>query len=156
MSMATRSGTAALRTAGLFVVATLAGPARPLAEQKASPTPVPLERCSKALAEFYGEPAPDAARGSRAPKSLRTPRPRFPERKGGACNGSAMHEVLVDPAGKVRQLWVLREPNCTPPWPALGEAIRGAVRTWAYEPAATLHGKPIPACLVVTTHIHWR
>ena len=155
MSITTMSGAAGPQTAGLFLAATLIGVATLPSEPMLSPTPVPMERCSKALRELYGEPASEPATGGKAPKSLRSPRPKYPERKAGTCSAGAVHEVLIDPGGNVRQVWVVREPTCTPAWPELGDAILGAVRLWKYEPA-TLNGRPVPFCVIITTNIHWR
>jgi hypothetical protein len=66
-----------------------------------------------------------------------------------------LHEVLINPSGKAQDIWVVREPKCTPPWPELRESIRKALQEQLYEPA-TLDGKPVATCAQVLTNINWR
>jgi hypothetical protein len=69
-------------------------------------------------------------------------------------SGYWIGEARVDTLGKVSQVWVVREPKLTPPYPPFGEAIVDAIRQWEFEPLA-LKGIPTPFCLTVTVILHW-
>lgn len=69
--------------------------------------------------------------------------------------GVWMAEVLIDAHGKIREVWVLREPTVSPPWPEFNRAFELAARQWQYEPLI-VQGEPVPVCMTVTTTIDWR
>jgi hypothetical protein len=119
-----------------------------------APSPAPLQRCSTAGRTLYGDGLFNVPEG-KPPKAVRGPRPRLPERQNGSCSGSALHEVLIDPKGKVRRVWVVSEPTCEPPWPALNQAILKGIQEAEYQPAV-LDGRRVAACAMISTLIHWR
>ena len=57
--------------------------------------------------------------------------------------------MLIDPRGKVLEVFVRREPKFTPPFPAFTNAIIAAMRQWEYEPST------VPVCMAVTILINW-
>lgn len=119
------------------------------------PSPGPLEHCSSAIKEVYGETPTGLDRNAEPPKPLRQPSPKYPQRQSGTCSGGAEYELLIGPTGRVERLWAVREPKCEPPWPALGEAMRTAIKKWRYEPA-TIAGKAVATCGVTTVNIRWQ
>ena len=68
-------------------------------------------------------------------------------------SGVWMAEMLIGPDGQVREVWVLREPQVTPPWPEARTTFLGAIRQWQFTPT-TLDGTPVPVCLMVTVMTH--
>lgn len=58
-------------------------------------------------------------------------------------------EVLIAGDGKVREVWVLREPEFTPPWPEARKRFSEAVRQWIFA-VTKLEGTEVPVCMTVT------
>jgi hypothetical protein len=91
-----------------------------------------------------------------APKNLRHVRPSYPELPPGTVgSGYWIGEVLIDARGKVSQVWVIREPKLTPPYPPFPQAIVDAIRQWEFEPLK-VKGVPTPLCMTVVTTLHWQ
>jgi hypothetical protein len=92
----------------------------------------------------------------RAPKKIRHIQPSYPEWPHATVGtGNWIGEALIDEHGKVRQVWVLREPKLTPPFAAFAEAVVEAVRQWEFEPL-NVEGVPTPLCMTVVTTFHWQ
>jgi hypothetical protein len=70
-------------------------------------------------------------------------------------SGLWIGEALVETDGKVRKVWTLHEPTFEPPWPEFDQAVRDAILKWEYAPALR-DDTPIPVCLTVTVHLHYR
>src|SRR5688572_4506575 len=106
----TGSAARALAVLAAIAVAPASGradvlPAAPL------PSPPPLVRCEAESSRIFGQ-VPSSGTGALAGvKRLRGAQPKFPELPSGTRgSGIGMHEVLIGPDGKVRRVWVIREP----------------------------------------------
>jgi hypothetical protein len=115
----------------------------------------PAGTCERETVKLLGR-APVRIEGKiRAPKKLRHVHPSYPKLPSGTVgSGIWIGAVLIDARGKVSQVWVLREPKLTPPYPAFAEAIVDAVRQWEFEPVK-VNGVPTPLCMTVATTLHW-
>jgi hypothetical protein len=75
----------------------------------------------------------------------------FPDRWPPACkSNSLLHEVLVGPDGRVREVFTLRS-ACA----ELDRVVRRSLRRWAYTPAQR-GNEPLAACVAVSTLVHPR
>jgi hypothetical protein len=124
----------------------------------ATPSPVPsptqFARCEELAQELYGRPSGPVPRGG--VRQVKTVQPEYPELPPGTVgSGMALHALLVSPDGKVNEVWPVREPVFSPPFPAFGAAIVAALRRWEYEPLK-VGGRAVPFCVAVKTNIHWR
>lgn len=91
-----------------------------------------------------------------SPKKVHHVEPRFPTREDVPTGRVKwLGEALIDTTGKVRQVWVVQEPEFERPWPEFSDAILAAVRQWEYEPA-TLNGRSVPVCMTITVNMKWR
>ena len=111
--------------------------------------------CEREAAKLPG-PKPVRVDGKiRAPKKLRHVQPAYPKPPPGTVgSGYWIGEVLIDARGKVSQVWIVREPTLTPPYPPFPEAIVDAIRQWEFEPLK-IKGVPTSLCMTVVTMLHW-
>jgi hypothetical protein len=95
------------------------------------------------------------ARSIREPKRTRHVSPTYPPLPAGTLleGGIWIGEILIDAAGKVPQVWTIREVKLNPPFPALNKAIADAIRQWEYTPARR-DGVAVPVCMTVTVNFH--
>lgn len=120
------------------------------------PSPPPFARCEAESRSSFGElpiSSPEQLKGMKRTKGRLPKYPDLP--KGTRGRGTSIHELLIRPDGKVQRVWSLREPLFEPPFPAFGRAIADALGEWEYEPLV-VDGRAVPACITVTTTIHWR
>lgn len=112
--------------------------------------------CDRQAEKLVGQ-KPVRPHGSiRPPKRIHGDRPKFPTRDTPTTGtGPWMADALIDIDGKIRELWVLRQPTLTPPWPEFNTAIEESIRQWQYEPLI-VKGKRVPVCMTVTMTIDWR
>lgn len=91
----------------------------------------------------------------RAPKKHRHVQPSLPELPAGTTgSGVWIGEALIDGGGKIRQVWAIREPKLTPPYPPFSQAIIDAIRQWEFEPLQVKR-VPTPLCMTVVVNLHW-
>ncbi len=80
------------------------------------------------------------------PKKIRDMRPVYPQAAlDGGVQGIVILEIVVDPAGKVAQVKILRGQ------PLLDDAAINAVAQWEYTPTL-LNGEPVPIRMTVTVN----
>jgi hypothetical protein len=122
-----------------------------------APPKVPTAgRCEKAAKAAYGTEARRVGTGERddrvsEPRKTRGALPEFPTKWPAGCGVPVtIHEFLVGPDGKVRQVWAVRTP-CR----EIDEAVKKAIRGWEYDPT-TVNGGPVPVCVTVQTIIELR
>ncbi len=84
------------------------------------------------------------------PRKLEHVAPRYPElAQRAGLQGTVELECVIDPAGAVSEIRVLRGPTL------LREAAIEAVRRWRYKPTR-LNGVPVPIIMTVTVHFSLR
>jgi len=125
-------------------------------EPTPSPSPPLFARCEAEAKVRFRTPALANKLPKGGLKKVHGSIPAYPELpQGTRGSGSAVHEVLVGPDGKVEAVWPIREPSLEPAFPAFAEAIIDALKTWEYKPFR-VEGQAVPVCIVVTTTIHWK
>jgi outer membrane biosynthesis protein TonB len=144
------------RLAGFFVAVTLGlslTTAEPTAQQ---PELATTSVCEREGATFVGLKPRMLREWQRPPKKVRDVTPTYPELPPGTRgSGVWIGEVLIEPNGKVRHVWTIRQPRLTPPFPAFTRAILDAVRRWQFEPFV-VGSQARPICMTIAVNINWR
>ena len=111
--------------------------------------------CEREAAKLVGKKPARIGKSIRSPKKLRDAKPKYPELPA-QTRGSGMWigEALLDAQGKVARVWVLREPQLVPAFPAFNQSIVDAIRQWEFEPVA-VKGEATPVCMTVAVTLHW-
>jgi TonB family protein len=124
--------------------------------RRASPSSSPLSRCEAEARQTFDEQAWTTPIQLSGLKRASGRLPDYPDLPAGTRgSGTAIHELLIRPDGRVQRVWTIREPSLRPPFPAFGQAITDALQQWRYEPLI-VEGRAVPVCLIFTTTIHWR
>ena len=111
-------------------------------------------QCLRSARQLVGRDAVLVGGAIKAPTKLRHVVPQYPRRDTPVTgSGVWMADMLIGPDGKVREVWVLREPQFTPQWPEARTSFLGAIRQWQFTPT-TLDGMPVPVCLTATVMTH--
>jgi TonB family protein len=83
----------------------------------------------------------------KAPVLVKTVEPKLPEKVRVA--GPITFSTIIDKAGKLRKIRVLRDSTRSP---AFGTLYMEAMKQWEFKPA-TLHGKPVEVYYYLTINI---
>jgi hypothetical protein len=122
----------------------------------ASPTARPRP-CEAAAVELFGHTPPTLGKEVPEPKKTRHVSFEFPRRKlplKGKNIFVWVGEVLIDPEGEVRDVFVTRDFGFEPPWPEFSAAVPKAIRRWRYTPTV-VRGTAMPVCMPVSVNVHW-
>ena len=112
--------------------------------------------CQREAAKLAGTQPVRVGGRIRAPKQIRQVFPNYPELPPGTTvSGIWTGEVLIGNDGKVVQVWPIREPRLTPPFPPFNEASVAAVRQWEFQPLM-VEKVATPFCMTVTMNINWQ
>jgi hypothetical protein len=107
-------------------------------------------QCVRAARQLVGRDAVLVGGAIKTPIKLRHVVASYPRRDTPFTgSGVWMAEMLIDTGGKVREVWVLREPQFTPPWPEARTRFLGAIRQWQFVPP-TVDRTAVPVCMTVT------
>ncbi len=113
--------------------------------------------CQAAAVEIFGRKPPALGKDVPEPKKTRHVRVAFPQRElppGGKNVFSWFGELLIDPAGDVRRVFVIRDFSFEPPWPEFSAAVPKAMRQWRYTPTS-VGGVAVPVCMQVSVNVRW-
>ena len=111
--------------------------------------------CDRQAEKLVGDKPVRQSASMRPPRRIRGGPAKLPTRDTPTTGaGVWVAEALIDRNGKIRELWVLREPTLTPPWPEFNRAIERSVRQWEYEPPI-VNGARVSVCMTVTMTIDW-
>ena len=119
--------------------------------------PVTPSGCEARAQEIFHHKAIRVGGNVREPRKLRHVISELPRRKTptrGAEPQVWEGDVLIDPEGNVRQVFVIRDLVFDPPWPELGSSITAAILQWKYAPTV-VDKTPVPVCMKVTTSVQW-
>ena len=124
----------------------------------ASPSAAPcLRPCEAAAEKLFGRTPPPIGGEIREPKKTRNARISYPKRKAPPAGSNIFSwagEILIDPNGAVREVFVTRDFSFEPPWPEFSAAVPRAVRQWRFTPTL-VDGAPVPICMAMTVSVHW-
>lgn len=108
--------------------------------------------CRSAALALFGQPPATIDEKVAPPTKLRSAEPRLPQQPYGTCIVSPwVGEALIDPAGKIRDVWVLKK-STKEACAEFNAPIVEAIRQWEYSPT-TVDGRPAPVCMTVTVRI---
>ena len=111
--------------------------------------------CEREAEKLVGQKAVKIGGSIGPPRKLFGPRPKYPELPPGTiASGMWVGEVLVDAAGRVREVWPLHEVKLKPAFPAFNQAVVEWIRRWRYEPLM-VNGATTPFCMTFTTNLHF-
>lgn len=126
----------------------LLGPAAPDEAQ-------PFSQGDAAANKRYGTHAVRVGSDVDEPRKIQDVQPVYPTRNPTPRGqGIWIAEILIDPAGAVQQVWVLRDLQFDPPWPEYGAALTDAVMQWRYAPTI-IGGRAVPVGMIVTLSPKW-
>ena len=109
--------------------------------------------CEREAEKLLGQKPVRIGGSIRQPKKSREMKPNYPKLPPGTtASGMWIGEALVNPEGKVTQVWPIREVILKPIFPAFNSAMADAIRSWEFEPVL-LDRKPTPFCMTVSVNI---
>jgi hypothetical protein len=116
----------------------------------------PTRQCVDQSEALVGQRARLVDKDFAAPRRLTSNPFDYPTRAGATkASGVWVGEALVDQAGKVRQVWMVRGFHFEPAWPEFDDAIAAGIRSWTYEPVM-VDGAAVPVCVTVSVNITWK
>lgn len=131
-----------------FALFSLLGPATP------DDAP-PFARADTVANKRFGTPPVRVGSDVDEPRKIHDAQPVYPTRKPTPRGqGIWIAEILIDPAGVVQQVWVLRDLQFDPPWPEYSAALTDAVMQWRYAPTI-VGGRAVPVGMIVTLSPKW-
>ena len=112
--------------------------------------------CSREGMKLVGT-QPIEARGKLLlPRTIKRVPPQYPPLPAGTTvvRNYWIGEVLIDAKGHVVEVWTIKEPELSPAFPAVTDAIVSAFRGWEWEPLV-VDKKATPFCRIMTLRVDW-